>query len=271
MVAYIPTGLMYCMRLVENYLAESRPDYASSKRARTAYTGAQLLELEKEFHFSHYLCRSRRLEMANLLNLTERQIKIWFQNRRMKHKKDQRDARMTPATQESPCSPKLQSAGAVTGGGGYRYPVHPAHHNMRFEPPSPTYSSKSHPNACNYFASHPSPLVGDASFEGQCSENVSKSTATNYETNGLRDSSRWTHGQRGSQGNDCCSVQEANTDPSSVGQTRHLHHPSDCMDYTGETILGNNHSCDPDPCTYTDPTLHYSQGMIQELPRLTHL
>lgn len=44
----------------------------ASKRERTAYTNSQLVELEKEFHFNNYVCRPRRHELANSLDLSEK-------------------------------------------------------------------------------------------------------------------------------------------------------------------------------------------------------
>ncbi|XP_063166828.1 ventral anterior homeobox 2 [Candoia aspera] len=64
-------------------------DLDRPKRTRTSFTAEQLYRLELEFQRCQYVVGRERTELARQLNLSETQVKVWFQNRRTKQKKDQ--------------------------------------------------------------------------------------------------------------------------------------------------------------------------------------
>ncbi|TRY58597.1 hypothetical protein DNTS_015178 [Danionella cerebrum] len=57
------------------------------KRIRTAFSPSQLLRLERAFDKNHYVVGAERKQLANSLSLSETQVKVWFQNRRTKYKR----------------------------------------------------------------------------------------------------------------------------------------------------------------------------------------
>ncbi|XP_071413211.1 homeobox protein not2-like [Pithys albifrons albifrons] len=58
-----------------------------AKRARTVFTSEQLARLEKEFARQQYMVGTERCLLASSLHLSEEQVKVWFQNRRIKWRK----------------------------------------------------------------------------------------------------------------------------------------------------------------------------------------
>ncbi|KAK2112630.1 Homeobox protein CDX-2 [Saguinus oedipus] len=85
---------------------------------RVVYTDHQRLELEKEFHYSRYITIRRKAELAATLGLSERQVKIWFQNRRAKErkinkKKLQQQQQQQPQPQPPPPPPPQPQPGPL--------------------------------------------------------------------------------------------------------------------------------------------------------------
>ncbi|XP_074419719.1 homeobox protein Nkx-3.1 [Larus michahellis] len=67
----------------------AQPPPKQAKRSRAAFSHTQVIELERKFSHQKYLSAPERAHLAKNLQLTETQVKIWFQNRRYKTKRKQ--------------------------------------------------------------------------------------------------------------------------------------------------------------------------------------
>ncbi|XP_015770708.1 PREDICTED: barH-like 2 homeobox protein isoform X1 [Acropora digitifera] len=84
------------------------------KKARTTFTGRQIFELEKQFKEKKYLTATERSDMAALLNVTETQVKIWFQNRRTKWKKQEKISDENPNNDKDSHSDQFDNKDSLT-------------------------------------------------------------------------------------------------------------------------------------------------------------
>ncbi|XP_010607903.1 homeobox protein notochord [Fukomys damarensis] len=92
------------------------------KRVRTMFNLEQLEELEKVFAKQHNLVGKKRAQLAARLHLTENQVRIWFQNRRVKYQKQQKlklpalsAVAASPDEPSSSSDSSIQSEDAQTG------------------------------------------------------------------------------------------------------------------------------------------------------------
>lgn len=119
------------------------------KRKRIGYSSEQLMCLEGSFAAVQYLTRVRRIELARKLGLTERNVKIWFQNKRMRVKNSNRESGQVRSNGGNLMSsmggraalPVTTTATGIFGGGGQavgngRSPQVSARSNFSILPPS---------------------------------------------------------------------------------------------------------------------------------------
>ncbi|KAF0309299.1 Brain-specific homeobox [Amphibalanus amphitrite] len=67
---------------------------AARRPARTVFSAGQMAALETEYAANRYLSTPQRRQLSQRLGLAEATVKVWFQNRRMKEKRQQSESQM---------------------------------------------------------------------------------------------------------------------------------------------------------------------------------
>jgi len=102
---------------------------SSGRRPRTAFTADQINSLEKAFKRNAYLGTQDKAELCKRLSLSDKQIRNWFQNRRMKLKRTVQDA-LAHACQAKVASHLMQQYPELQSYRPAPYPTYytPSHH-----------------------------------------------------------------------------------------------------------------------------------------------
>ncbi|NWV00883.1 NKX26 protein, partial [Upupa epops] len=78
------------------------PKQRQQRKPRVLFSQAQVFELERRFKQQKYLSAPEREQLATVLKLTSTQVKIWFQNRRYKCKRQRQDKSLELAAHPLP-------------------------------------------------------------------------------------------------------------------------------------------------------------------------
>ncbi|XP_068609493.1 ventrally expressed dharma/bozozok antagonist [Brachionichthys hirsutus] len=121
----------------------------SGRRPRTAFTAEQISSMEKAFKSNAYLGTQDKAELCKKLDLSDKQIRNWFQNRRMKLKRTVQDA-LAQACQANVASQLMHYSELQT----YRPGPYPRYRSAAAEGPAAT--AYMHPHGLQYGPSLPS-------------------------------------------------------------------------------------------------------------------
>ncbi len=123
----------------------------TKRKPRVLFSQAQVYELERRFKQQRYLSAPEREQLASMLKLSQTQVKIWFQNRRYKMKRQRQDKTLELTALQPPrrvAVPVLIRDGKQCMGRDYNTPYSAAYNVNPFAayPAAPSYSTMNHMN-----------------------------------------------------------------------------------------------------------------------------